>query len=125
MDENMDIEKIMNVVNIVKNLSSEENNKSQNSESANEDTPPLEKIKAVIPYLDNKYQKNINLMIRFIELDRLFGNIQALSTGENRDKPIKILQAVKGEMDIKKQRIIDVFVRVIEIRNLMEDIANG
>lgn len=122
MDENIDIEKIMNVVNIVKNLSSEENN---SNEVSNEDAAPLEKIKAVIPYLDNKYQKNISLMVRFIELDRLFGNIQALSTGENRDRPIKILQAVKGEMDVKKQRIIDIFVRVMEIKNLMEDMANG
>ncbi|MGN1317385.1 MAG: hypothetical protein ACI4VF_00105, partial [Lachnospirales bacterium] len=86
---------------------------------------PLDTIKAAIPYLDEKYQKNMNLMVRFIELDRLIGNISALSTDENKDRPIKILQAVKGELDVKKQRIIDIFVRVMEIKNLMEDMANG
>jgi hypothetical protein len=129
MDENFDIEKIMNVVNIVKNISQ---NNPQNNEMDETKEPesnivssPLNTIKAAIPYLDEKYQKNIGIMVKLIEIDRLVNNFQAMSIedGDNK-RPIKMLQAVKPQLDIKKQKIVDIFVRVIEIKELMEGLSN-
>lgn len=131
-ENNFDIEKIMNMVKVIQAATapaeSAENNDASENEftEPKEGTPAINTIKAAIPYLDTKYQKNIGIMVKLIEIDRLINNFQAMSIGGDNDgtRKIKMLQAVKPQLDIKKQKMIDIFVRVMEIKSIMEGLAN-
>lgn len=124
MEENIDLEKIMNMVNIVKKISSA--NEVDNTENENVTKAPLATIKSAIPYLEEKYRPNLNLMVKFIEIDKLIGNIQALSVNDKDNrKPVTILEAVRDDLDDKKQKLVDIIIRVIEIKGLMEGLKNA
>lgn len=135
MEDNFDIEKIMNVVKTIQAVSSpiedvkteNENKKVTNNDFEQKNTTPaINSIKAAIPYLDTKYQKNLGVMIKIIEIERLLNNFQAMSIGgeNNKERKIKMLQAVKTELDIKKQKVLDIFIRVMEIKDILEDMQN-
>lgn len=135
MEDNFDIEKIMNVVKTIQAVSSpieDVNTENENKKVINDDfehkntTPAINSIKAAIPYLDTKYQKNLGVMIKIIEIERLLNNFQAMSIGgeNNKERKIKMLQAVKTELDLKKQKVLDIFIRVMEIKDILEDMQN-
>ncbi len=135
MEDNFDIEKIMNVVKTIQAVTSPvetENRENENKEETKEDfehkntTPAINSIKAAIPYLDTKYQKNLGIMVKIIEIDRLLNNFQAMSIGgdNNKERKIKMLQAVKPQLDLKKQKLMEIFIRVVEIKDIMEDMNN-
>lgn len=136
MEDNFDIEKIMNVVKTIQAAASvpEKSEKAQNEGSQeikesfeqNNTTPAINSIKAAIPYLDIKYQKNLGIIVKLIEIERLLNNFQAMSLGGDNDKErkIKMLQAVKPELDLKKQKVLDIFIRVMEIKDILEDMNN-
>ena len=127
MDENFDIEKIMNMVKVIQAISSTDSEpKEENQEAIKEDkeVSAIDTIKAAIPYLDTKFQKNIGVFVKVMELNRLLNNFQAMNICSNdKERRIKMLQAVKPELDYKKQKLLDVFVRVIEIKDIMEEIS--
>lgn len=135
MEDNFDIEKIMNVVKTIQAVSSpieDVNTENEIKKVINDDfehkntTPAINSIKAAIPYLDTKYQKNLGVMIKIIEIERLLNNFQAMSIGgeNNKERKIKMLQAVKTELDLKKQKVLDIFIRVMEIKDILEDMQN-
>ena len=61
----------------------------------------LEMIKAAIPYLDNSRQKNMAMLVKFMEFQRtmaLFqnpGNDLHMCSEEEREDPVQMLTAIR------------------------------
>lgn len=144
MEDNMNIdpnqiEKILSVVKLMNNMNSI-NNKSDNDEVTESKNLPsnevvekmdggtaLKRIKEAIPFLDMPYQRNIGLMIKIMEIDKLVNNFRAMSvSGENNNRlKRQMLMAIRPELDNRKQKMVDVFVRVMEIGDIMEGLNNN
>ncbi len=143
MEDNMNIdpnqiEKILSVVKLMNNMNSI-NNKSDNDEVTESKNLPsnevvekmdggtaLKRIKEAIPFLDMPYQRNIGLMIKIMEIDKLVNNFRAMSvSGENNNRlKRQMLMAIRPELDNRKQKMVDVFVRVMEIGDIMEGLKS-
>lgn len=123
------IEKILSVMKLVNNMNSISNSE-DNLQSAigteivekMDGTTALNKIKDAIPFLDMPYQRNIGLMVKLMEIDKLVNNFRIMSTSGTPDNGIKkkMLLAIKPELDTRKQKMVDVFVKVMEITDLVE-----
>lgn len=125
------IEKILNVMKIVNNI----NNSNENIENKNlpstevveamDGTTALKRIKDAIPFLDMPYQRNIGLIVKFMEIEKLVNNFKAMSVSGNRDNGIKkqMLMAIRPELDDRKKKMVDVFVKVMEITDIMEGLG--
>ena len=143
MEDNMNIdpnqiEKILSVVKLMNNMNSI-NNKSDNDEVTESKNLPsnevvekmdggtaLKRIKEAIPFLDMPYQRNIGLMIKIMEIDKLVNNFRVMSvSGENNNRlKRQMLMAIRPELDNRKQKMVDVFVRVMEIGDIMEGLKS-
>lgn len=130
MADNFDVEKIMNIVKTISSGNSD--NRSEDMSDNTEVNIPVQKggvemIKAAIPYLDEKYQQNIGVMIKLIEIDSLLNNFKTMSIdGENTtERRTGILKAVKPVLDYKKGKIVDIIMRVMEINDIAEELANA
>ena len=147
MEDNMNIdpnqiEKILSVVKLMNNMNSINNkadNKADNEEVTESKNLPsnevvekmdggtaLKRIKEAIPFLDMPYQRNIGLMIKIMEIDKLVNNFRAMSvSGENNNRlKRQMLMAIRPELDNRKQKMVDVFVRVMEIGDIMEGLKS-
>ena len=91
-----------------------------------DESTALKKIKDVLPFIEMPYQKNIGLMVKLMEIDKLVNNFRAMSiSGEdNLNMKRKMLMAIKPELDLRKQKLIDIFVRVMEISDIVEGLKN-
>lgn len=145
MEDNMNIdanqiEKILSVVKLMNNMNSI-NGKSDGEDSEDKKNLPsndivvekmdgntaLKRIKEAIPFLDMPYQRNIGLMVKIMEIDKLVNNFRAMSvSGENNNRLKKqMLMAIRPELDNRKQKMVDVFVRVMEITDIMEGLGSN
>lgn len=127
------IEKILSVMKLVNNM----NNNSEPKE--NQDLPSnelvekmdgntaLKRIKEAIPFLDMPYQKNIGLMIRIMEIDKLVNNFRTMSvSGENNNRIKKqMLMAIRPELEGRKRKMVDVFVKAMEITDIVEELREN
>lgn len=144
MEDNMNIdpnqiEKILSVVKLMNNMNSI-NNKADNEEVTESKNLPsnevvekmdggtaLKRIKEAIPFLDMPYQRNIGLMVKIMEIDKLVNNFRAMSVSGEHNNKLKrqMLMAIRPELDNRKQKMVDVFVRVMEIGDIMEGLNNN
>ena len=73
----------------------------------------LEMIKAAIPYLDNSRQKNMAMLVKFMELQRtmaLFqnpGNDLKMCSEEEKEDPVQMLSAIREYCTEKERDMID------------------
>ncbi|MDO5388251.1 MAG: hypothetical protein Q4F63_03370 [Clostridia bacterium] len=141
MEENINIdpgqiEKILSMVKLMNNINSANNvvdeNENKNLPSAEvvekmDGNTALRRIKEAVPFLDFPYQRNIGLMIKIMEIDKLVNNFRAMSvSGDNGNKMKRqMLLAIRPELDGRKQKMLDVFVRVMEITDIMEGLGNN
>lgn len=125
------IEKILSVMRLMNNMSNISEN-SEPKESVNlpsneivekmDGNTALRRIKEAIPFLDMPYQKNIGLMVKLMEIDRLVNNFRTMSVSGDNNIGIKkqMLMAIRPELDNRKQKMVDVFVKVMEITDIVE-----
>ncbi len=128
------IEKIMSIMKIFNNINSMSGQKEEVVENEVgteiieklDESTALKKIKDVLPFIEMPYQKNIGLMVKLMEIDKLVNNFRAMSiSGEdNLNMKRKMLMAIKPELDLRKQKLIDIFVRVMEISDIVEGLKN-
>ena len=128
------IEKIMYIMKIFNNINSMSGQKEEVVENEVgteiieklDESTALKKIKDVLPFIEMPYQKNIGLMVKLMEIDKLVNNFRAMSiSGEdNLNMKRKMLMAIKPELDLRKQKLIDIFVRVMEISDIVEGLKN-
>ena len=73
----------------------------------------LEMIKAAIPYLDNSRQKNMAMLVKFMEFQRtmaLFqnpGNDLNMCSEEERKDPVQMLTAIREYCTDKEKEMVD------------------
>lgn len=127
------LEKILSVMKIVNNMNNINNSEDKSVSPAESATgteivekmdgnTALKKIKDAIPFLDMPYQKNIGLMVKLMEIDKLVNNFRIMSASGNNDNRIKkqMLMAIRPELDTRKQKMVDLFVKVMEITDIVE-----
>ena len=123
------IEKILSVMKLVNNMNSVNNQDNTTSNTTGTEivekmdgTTALNKIKDAIPFLDMPYQKNLGLIVKLMEIDKLVNNFRVMSASGTPDNGIKkkMLLAIKPELDTRKQKMVDVFVKVMVITDLVE-----
>ncbi len=122
------LEKIMSVVKLMQSMNSSEND-AEIQEPANYDNvTALQRIKEVLPHLDMPYQREMGIMIKLIEIDKLMHTFQAMSAESgisSRGIKKKMLMAIKPELDYKKQQMLDVCVKAMEISDIVEGLNGG
>ncbi len=132
------LEKILSVVKLMNNMNNTVNTPVSGEASEKLQLPSsetvekmdgntaLKKIKDAIPFLDMPYQKNLGLVVKIMEIDKLVNNFKAMSvSGENNSRLKKqMLMAIRPELDNRKQKMVDVFVRVMEITDIVEGLRN-
>lgn len=87
-------------------------------------TPALKSIKSAIPYLEYKYQKNLGIWVKLVELQKLMEmySHQAVSmqgTEQGRDWRRGMLQAIRPHMEEEKQYQIDMLLKCLDMRDIM------
>lgn len=129
------IGKVMNMIKLFQTINSD--NKQENETEAPEDNNSvsisieenktnindgLKTIEKAIPYLEPKYQKNMEIMVRVMELQKIINSFTVVSAASvnTEENGKKMLMAIKPELDDKKQKMLDLFVKVIEMKNIME-----
>ena len=127
------LEKILSVMKLMNNLNNTNaNSGAEDIQSKNlpsneivekmDGNTALRRIKEAIPFLDMPYQKNIGLMVKLMEIDKLVNNFRTMSVSGGHNNGIKkqMLMAIRPELDTRKQKMVDVFVKVMEINDIVE-----
>ncbi len=132
MEENsMDmsqLERIMSVVKLMQSINSNDAPAQAQETPGYDNVMALQRIKEALPHLDILYQRNIGIMIKLMEIDKLIQTFQTMSfenDGNSRGIKKKMLMAIKPEVDHKKQQILDVCVKAIEISDIVEGLRLG
>jgi hypothetical protein len=81
-------------------------------------SPEISSIKAAIPYLDSRYQKNMGIIVKLMELDRLLHHYTVIATENGEDKSKQMLTAIKAELPEPNKAVADLLIKVIEIKNI-------
>jgi hypothetical protein len=81
-------------------------------------SPAISSIKAAIPYLDSRYQRNMGIIVKLMELDRLLHHYTVLATESGEDKSKQMLAAIKNELPENNKPIADLLMKIIEIKNI-------
>ena len=94
------------------------------NENINQVNDGVKTIEKAIPYIDPKYQKNLEIMVKIMELQKVINSFSAITIQSKNpeEKSRKMLMAIKPELDNKKQKMLDLFVKVMEIKTIMEGI---
>ncbi len=82
-------------------------------------SPAIRSIKAAIPYLDYKYQKNMGIIVKLMEMDRLINHYTVLAAESGRDKTKEMLTAIKKELPKENQSMADLLMKVMEIKDII------
>lgn len=131
MPEASDIEQIGKIINAVK--TAKMLGSVMQSEKAADDTespatmcafdrelqsPAIRSIKAAIPYLDYPYQRNMGILVKLMEMDRLINHYTALVTESGKDKAREMLTAIKNELPENSRCTADLLMKIMEIREI-------
>lgn len=86
-------------------------------------SPAIRSIKAAIPYLDYKYQKNMGIIVKLMEMDRLINHYTVLAAQSGEDKSREMLLAVKNELPEKSRPAADLLMKIMELMEITKNIA--
>ncbi len=90
--------------------------------------PAIRTIKSCIPYLEEKYQRNVALIIKFIELQTLMDKYKFVSI-ESRNKSDEnwkkgMLLAVKSHMAEEQKQKADILIQMMELQDVLKLMQN-
>lgn len=90
--------------------------------------PGVKAIKSCIPYLEEKYQRNVALFIKCIELQNLMDKYKSVST-ETRKKNDEnwkkaMILAVKSHMGDDQKQKADMLVQIMELQDILKLVKN-
>jgi hypothetical protein len=85
-------------------------------------SPAISSIKAAIPYLDYKYQKNMGIIVKLMEMDRLINHYTVIAAKSGEDKSREMLAAVKKELPEQSRPVADLLMKIMEIKNIAESL---
>lgn len=88
-------------------------------------TPALRTIKAAIPHLDYRYQKNLGVMVKLIEIQRLLEmyneRIVASECQGGNNWRRDMLQAIHPHVPEEKQNMLELLIKMIDIKEILEN----
>ncbi len=122
------LERIMSVVKLMQSINGSEHTVETRETAGCDNVTALQKIKEALPHLDMPYQRNIGIMIKLMEIDKLIHTFQTMSFdsgASSRGVKKKMLMAIKPELDHKKQQMLDVCVKAMEISDIVEGLRIG
>lgn len=146
--DSLDMEKMIRVIKMAKMM---ENTIKQNEEYAegNEydyqkwrlqndfdgeiQTEYLRMIKAAIPFLDIKYQKNLSVIVKLMEIQKLsqyydakLKNIESRfgeeQNTQSKPSPTEMLRAVRKELSEEKRQKIDTIIKIMDATEMMSKV---
>ncbi len=86
--------------------------------------PGVKAIKSCIPYLEEKYQKDVALFVKFIELQNLMDKYKFVSTEtrkRNDDNWRKaMILAVKTHMNDDQKQKAEMLIQVMELQDILK-----
>lgn len=89
-------------------------------------TPAIRTIKAAIPHLEYKYQKNMGILVKVIELDNLLKKYKNMTvevqSNVNADWRKGMLLSIKPQLDYKKQQMIEMLIKFMDLKDIMENL---
>lgn len=81
-------------------------------------------ITAAIPFLDQEYQKNLYLIVRLMEMRRVFsgGTLEARSRQEEPPslRRRKMLRAVRPYLGVEEQKRLDLLMKAMDMKEILE-----
>ncbi|MFG6383911.1 MAG: hypothetical protein K1V96_06620 [Lachnospiraceae bacterium] len=86
----------------------------------------LEMMKAAIPYLNTSRQKNMAMLVKFMELQRtmaLFqnsGNDLRMCSEEEREDPVQMLNAIREYCTDREKEMIDNIISFVQMFSTYE-----
>lgn len=88
----------------------------------------LEMLKAAIPYLNTSRQKNIAMLVKFLELQRTMAlfdhpgnNLRMCSEEENKEEaPVQMLTAIREYCTDKEKETIDNMINFVQMFSAYE-----
>lgn len=86
------------------------------------DTPALKTIKAAIPYIDRRYRRELGIMVKLIEIDRLlngFKGANAMSL-ESKGDNMAMLRAIVPNLPSENRRMGETLVKLLEIKSIWD-----
>jgi hypothetical protein len=84
-------------------------------------SPAIRSIKAAIPYLDSKYQRNMGIMVKLMEMDRLINHYTILATESGADKSKEMLLAVRNELPKQNRPAADLLMKFMEMLEIIRN----
>lgn len=90
--------------------------------------PAINTIKSALPYLDYKYQKNIGIAVKFIEIQRILDKYSSATINMDLTKSKywrrDMILAIRPHMDEDKKKMIDTIVKFMDIKEIIEKDTN-
>ncbi len=127
-----DFEKIMQMMELFNLFKTEEptQNKSENLNHESKDffdsqihSPSIMTIKAAIPFLDYHQQRNIGIMIKVIEIQKLieiYSSQMVTQNKRNGEWRREMLQSIRPHIDENKRYMLDVLIKYMDIKAIMQ-----
>lgn len=84
-------------------------------------SPAIRSIKAAIPYLDYRYQRNMGIIVKLMEMDRLINHYTVIAAENGRDNSREMLMAVKNELPEKSRSAADLLMKIMELKEIAEN----
>lgn len=84
-------------------------------------SPAIRSIKAAIPYLDYRYQRNMGIIVKLMEMDRLINHYTVIAAENGRDNSREMLMAVKNELPERSRGAADLLMKIMELKEIAEN----
>lgn len=81
-------------------------------------------ITAAIPFLDQEYQKNLYLIVRLMEMRRVFSG-EILEARSRREEPPslrrrKMLRAIRPYLGTEERKRLDLLIKAMDMKEILE-----
>ncbi|MCD8238000.1 MAG: hypothetical protein LUC92_01495 [Clostridiales bacterium] len=86
------------------------------------DTPAIKTIKAAIPYIDRRYRRELGVMVKLIEIDRLLNGFRetgAMSL-EKAGGNMEMLRAIVPNLPKENRQMGETLVKLLEIKSIWD-----
>lgn len=91
-------------------------------------TPAIKTIKSALPYLDYKYQRNIGVAVKLIEIQRILDKYSsaAINMEITKDKNWRknMILAIRPHMEKEKRQMIDMLINFMDMKEIIDRLQN-
>jgi|GEM_PF-1835644 len=113
---------------ISKNFSGEEFTRHVSYFEEDINTPAIKTIKSALPYLDYKYQRNIGVAVKLIEIQRILDKyssaVMNMEITKNENWRRDMILAIRPHMEEEKRQMIDMLINFMDIKAILDKAQN-